>query len=59
MISKQGLWFVTIFSLVLVLSVYYITMPSELLIGNNSKVDIDKVSSEVDDAKVSVEESNC
>lgn len=31
MINKQKLWFITLFSLILVLSVYYITMPSELL----------------------------
>ena len=31
MVNKQGLWFLTLFSLILVLSVYYITMPSELL----------------------------
>ena len=31
MINKKSLWFVTLFSLILVLSVYYITMPSELL----------------------------
>ena len=31
MINKQKLWFLTLFSLILVLSVYYITMPSDLL----------------------------
>lgn len=36
MINKKNLWFLTLFSLVLVLSVYYITMPSELLVSNNS-----------------------
>ncbi len=35
-INKQNLWFLTLFSLILVLSVYYITMPSELLLTNNS-----------------------
>ncbi len=29
--SKQNLWFLTLFSLVLVLSVYYITMPNNIL----------------------------
>ena len=38
MINKQNLWFLTLFSLILVLSVYYITMPSELLMtANNAK----------------------
>lgn len=33
MINKQKLWFLTLFSLILVLSVYYITMPNDLLNG--------------------------
>ena len=38
MINKQRLWFLTLFSLILVLSVYYITMPSDLLsVTNNSE----------------------
>ena len=35
MINKKSIWFLTLFSLILVLSVYYITMPSELLISTN------------------------
>ncbi len=38
MINKRSLWFLTLFSLILVLSVYYITMPSELLIGTNNQI---------------------
>ncbi|MDD2392394.1 MAG: SpoIIIAH-like family protein [Bacilli bacterium] len=34
MINKKGLWFLTLFSLIIVLSVYYITMPDELLLTN-------------------------
>ncbi len=38
MINKQKLWFLTLFSLILVLSIYYITMPNSVLkeIKNNS-----------------------
>ncbi len=36
MINKQSLWFLTLFSLILVLSVYYITMPNDLLLTNNN-----------------------
>lgn len=36
MINKRSLWFLTLFSLILVLSVYYITMPSELLMATNN-----------------------
>ena len=35
MINKKRLWFLTLFSLILVLSIYYITMPSELLLSTN------------------------
>lgn len=38
MINKKSLWFLTLFSLILVLSVYYITMPSELLLETTSSV---------------------
>lgn len=34
MINKRGLWFLTLFSLILVLSVYYITMPNEILLDD-------------------------
>lgn len=36
MINKKNLWFLTLFSLILVLSVYYVTMPSELLMTTNN-----------------------
>ncbi len=53
MINKKNLWFLTLFSLVLVLSVYYITMPSELLVSNNSEtVDNDKINVSVDEANI-------
>ena len=38
MINKKNLWFLTLFSLILVLSVYYITMPSELLLTNTKSI---------------------
>ena len=31
MINKQNLWFLTLFSLILVLGVYYVTLPNDLL----------------------------
>lgn len=58
MINKQSLWFLTLFSLILVLSVYYITMPNELLLTNNSNyLDTEQTSSESDDVEVTIEES--
>ena len=33
MIRKQNLWFLTLFSLVLVMGVYYITMPSDIIVN--------------------------
>ena len=38
MIKKQSLWFLTLFSLVLVLGVYYITMPTQILENNKDKI---------------------
>ena len=51
MINKKNLWFLTLFSLVLVLSVYYITMPTELLVTNNTET-IDNVELEIEEASV-------
>ena len=46
MVNKRNLWFLTLFSLILVLSVYYITMPSELLVSNNGEYNLEPVSNE-------------
>ena len=56
MINKQGLIFLTLTSLILVLSVYYVTMPNELLLStNNSFIETKK---EENDKKVSVSIEN-
>ena len=55
MINKEHLWFLTLFSLILVLSVYYVTMPSDLLLSsqvlnqddNAEKVNLDVLESDV------------
>jgi len=59
MINKKSLWFLTLFSLILVLSVYYITMPSELLITNfnNDKVVPTVNEKEQNEVSVEIEES--
>jgi stage III sporulation protein AH len=55
MINKKSLWFLTLFSLILVLSIYYITMPSELLLTT----DKNKLNSEKqEEVNMEVEESN-
>lgn len=54
MISKQGLWLLTLISLVLVLSIYYITMPNELLLTNNQQYNQEKESG----ASINIEESD-
>ena len=43
MINKQNLWFLTLFSLVLVLGVYYVTMPNELLLSKVESKTKDKI----------------
>jgi len=58
MINKEHLWFLTLFSLILVLSVYYITMPNDLLISNNSNyVKTEETNKEIDDVKTTIKES--
>ena len=52
MINKKNLWFLTLFSLVLVLSIYYVTMPSEVF------KDTDKIVEETTENTVEVEESS-
>lgn len=63
MINKQGLIFLTLTSLILVLSVYYVTMPTELLLSTNSSYlnnNKEEVGSDVKDdtSKVVVEDAN-
>lgn len=60
MINKQNLWFLTLFSLILVLSVYYVTMPNELLLktdleknGDNKKNE-EKVNLEQEESEILV-----
>ena len=54
MINKKNLWFLTLFSLILVLSVYYITMPTELLVTNNSEnIEIDNsIETNIEEASI-------
>jgi len=51
MINKKNLWFLSLFSLVLVLSVYYITMPTELLLTNNGDI-LDNVNMNVEEVSI-------
>ncbi len=53
MINKQNLWFLTLFSLILVLSVYYITMPNDLL---SKAVSTEENSKKKEEVKETVEE---
>ena len=66
MINKQNLWFLTLFTLIMVLSIYYITMPNDLLVGalkkessTETKVETQKTIEEVSSLvamRVSLEE---
>ena len=49
--NKQNLWFLTLFSLILILGVYYITLPSDIFSRETSE----QVSKNVD---VNVSENN-
>lgn len=54
--NKKNLWFLTLFSLVLVLSIYYVTMPEDLLKAATTNVNI--ATPNEDDIKVDITESN-
>ena len=51
MINKQSLWFLTLFSIILVLAVYYVSMPN---INLSKLVDVDDNTQ----ATISIEESD-
>ena len=57
MINKKSLWFLTLFSLILVLSIYYITMPSELLLTTNTN-NITKEEKKKEEVNVDIKESD-
>ena len=42
--NKQNLWFLTLFSLILILGVYYITLPSEIFMQDG----VEKVNKSID-----------
>ena len=63
MINKQNLWFLTLFSLILILGIYYVTLPNELLekISTEDKKEIAVVEEVIEDnqltaLRVSLEE---
>jgi len=59
MINKQGLLFLTLTSLILVLSVYYITMPNELLLTTNSSYNnSEKVNNVTNEVNVNINNSS-
>ena len=58
MINKKSLWFLTLFSLILVLSIYYITMPSELLLTTGTNISSEKEDSNPSEPTINVEESD-
>ena len=49
--NKQNLWFLTLLSLILVLGVYYITMPNDLLEKVNTVLDEKKEKAVVEEVK--------
>lgn len=56
MMNKKNLWFLTLFSLVLVLSIYYVTMPNDLLAASTQTSTSSKKTEK--DISVSTEESD-
>lgn len=50
MINKKNLWFLTLFSLVLVLSIYYVTMPNEIFDNELTSDNLDEVNTEINES---------
>ena len=46
MMNKKNLWFLTLFSLVLVLSIYYVTMPEDLLKASTTGLNLSDLNKE-------------
>ena len=51
MINKKNLWFLTLFSLVLVLSIYYVTMPNEIFDKNIKETTTDNSTTKVEETE--------
>ena len=58
MINKKSLWFLTLFSLILVLSIYYITMPSELLLTTGTNITNKETDESIEEPTINIEESD-
>ena len=58
MINKQNLWFITLFSLIMVLSIYYLTMSNDTLstlnVSSDNSTGTDVVISEENDTLVAL-----
>lgn len=54
--NKKNLWFLTLFSLVLVLSIYYVTMPEDLLAATTTGLSMSNIKD--DDVVVDIKESD-
>lgn len=52
MINKKNLWFLTLFSLVLVLSIYYVTMPNEIFDKELAGETTNKVDTEIKETTI-------
>lgn len=52
MINKKNLWFLTLFSLVLVLSIYYVTMPNEIFDSELTSDNLDEVNTEINETTI-------
>ena len=52
MINKKNLWFLTLFSLVLVLSIYYVTMPNKIFDKNIKETTTDNSTTKVEETSI-------
>lgn len=50
--NKQNFWFITLFSLIIILSIYYVTMPNDLLLSVDKEYDEESVSVVISDVEL-------
>ena len=57
--NKKNLWFLTLFSLVIVLSIYYVTMPEDLLAASTANITKNKITEKEVNVEITSENKVC
>ena len=58
MLNKQNLWFITLFSLILILGIYYVTIPNDVSKETSRKEKIESLENNLTSNNLTTEEKN-